>query len=281
MSAPVQTQVQHTHSLTGEGDAIAQITDASGHVSIHIPAGRGGILTSIDLAMEFIGEDVVNSGGIVQLRNSDSDWYPFYVPTGCWTVDTEGGSSLAPMSYPCFKKLPGNSTVTVNYMPLDDQSQYLQVTLHWILTNADPATETFYDVIHPLLGDAHSKVARHQVDTSWEHNGATDMIPIPKGKEGYTKYVIFQPWGTTETILVGGGEIEMENDAYDITPSEFYTTMISEVTASGAGYNPMLIKHHVECKADSNFRFFSTFRDNQAQVTTCGICWETAYKAKP
>jgi len=280
VSAPVVETVRHTHSLSGASAALTQITTAAGAIDISIPAGRGGILTSVSIIVSGTLESAVCTGGLVEFDNTESDWYPFFVPTGCSTADTEGGDALKPMVYDCFKKLPGNSHVIVNYTPIDDQSQILQVTLNWILTDADPATETYYDVIHPLLADSKSTAGRVGVHTSWYHN-ADDKIPIPQGKDGYMKYVILQSWPTLETILIGGGMIEMFNDAYGVDPSEWYTTASTFVDAGGAAMNPLKIPHHVECKADSNFEFYQTMRDDQAQVTTCGICWETAYKGKP
>jgi hypothetical protein len=272
--------VRHTHSLHGGSAALTQITTAAGVIAIDIPAGRGGILTSVSLSVRGTIESAVCSGGLVELDNTESDWYPFFVPTGFSTALTQDGDALKPMVYDCFKKLPGNSQVIVNYTPMDDQDQILEVTLNWILTDADPVTETFYDVIHPLLADTKATVGRVGIHTSWYHN-ADDKIPIPQGKDGYMKYVILQSWPVLETILVSGGRVEMFNDAYDVSPSEWYNTASTVVDAGGAAQNPMKIPHHVECKADSNFNFYQTMRDDQGQVTTAGICWETAYKGKP
>jgi hypothetical protein len=221
MSAREEQEVVTTSlSLAGEGAAVTQITNALDNVTIAIPSGKGGILWAVSISYTYILETTLNGGGCIRLKNSSADWDPFYLPTPVTTAVTEGGDALKPFVFYCSKKLPGNSTVTVDFIPYDNQSQVLEVILHWILTEEDPQVETFVDVIHPLLADAVSATTRAQVVTSWAHNAA-DAIPIPGHKGGTLKAVILQPWGTLETTVVGGGLVEFFVDSHDVTPMEF------------------------------------------------------------
>ena len=280
--APQRETVPVTKSLTGEGAALTQVTDAAGHVVIDIPAGKGGILTSVSFSMTFVGTTVLNAGGVATLTNTDADWYPFYVPTGAWTLVTEDGHALKPFNFPCFKKLPGKSQVVINYIPFDNTiSQYLEVTLHWIVTDADPATETFVDVVHPLAADYVTTIGkRESITTSWGHNG-NDRIPIPKGKEGIGKAIILQTWNVATTIVRGGGLFEMFADNHDIGPCEAYTTMLSLVDTGCEAYNPQIIPKHHEVKENSNYYGYFTPSAGQDQSVTFGLIWERPYRPKP
>ena len=276
-----QEVVTTTLSLTGVGAAaLTQVTEQLNHVTINIPSGKGGILFAVSISYETVLETVVNAGGAIRLKNSSADWDPFYLPTGVWTVVTAGGDALKPFVFEAWKKLPGNSTVTVDYIPYDNQSQALEITLHWILTDADPEVETFVDIVHPLKADAVTSTTRAQIVTSWAHNAA-DVIPIPGHKGGTLKALIVQPFGTLETVVVGGGLVEFFVDSHDITPAEVYTHMLSAVGAAGSNaYNPMVIPHHHEVKANSNYSAWLTPRDDQSQTCTFGIVWERPYGAK-
>jgi hypothetical protein len=279
---PKKETVLVTKSKAGQGAALTQVTDAAEHVVITIPAGKGGILYAVSFSMTFVGTTILNAGGVATLRNSHAEWDPFYVPTGAWTVVTEGGDALPPFVFPCFKKLPGNSTVSINYIPFDNTiSQYLEVTLHWIMTDADPEVETFVDVVHPLAADYVTTAGKREpIVTSWAHN-ANDRIPIPLGREGIAKAVILQSWNVATTIIRGGGLFEMFADNHDIGPCEVWTHMLSILDAGGEAYNPMIIPKHHEVKENSNYIGYFTPQDAQDQSCTFGLIWERPYRPKP
>lgn len=279
---PQKETVLVTKSKAGHGAALTQVTDAAGHVVISIPAGKGGILYKVTFSMVFVGTTILNAGGVATLLNSHAEWSPFYVPTGCWTLVTEDGHAIKPFEFPCFKKLPGNSTVTINYIPFDNTiSQYLEVTLHWIMTDADPEVETFVDVVHPLAADYITTIGkRERIRTSWAHN-ANDMIPIPLGREGTAKAVILQSWNVATTIVTGGGLFEMFCDAHDIGPCEVRTHMLSILDTGSEAYNPMIVPKHHEVKENSNYLGWFTPRAGQDQSCTFGLIWERPYKQKP
>lgn len=279
MSQKTET-VQTMLSLTGRGSAeLSAITWIDPHVTIAIPSGKGGILTAVELS--FIGtmETVVNNGGVVRLRNTSADWDPFWITTGTITSVTEGGAQLKPFVFQCRKFLPGNSTVYVSYAPYNDGAQRLEVTLHWILTEEYPEYETFVDLVHPLYADEVHATTRAAVVTSFFHNAA-DVIPIPGHKGGTLQSWYLMPWGTLETVVVTGGMVEAFCDAHDIEPMEAYTTMSTCVTGGGAAYNPMIIPHNHEVKANSNYRFMYTPRDDQLQTVTCGLVWTRPFIGK-
>ena len=271
--------VLSTRSKTGrDGAALTQVTEDRAAVTIAIPSGKGGILRWVSASYINVAETVVNAGGVISLENTSSDWRPFYFPIGTQTVVTEGGDALKPFVMHCSKKLPGNSSVTVNFIPYDNQSQLLEITLGWDLTSENPDRVTFSDVVHPLKADAVTATTRAAVVTSWAHNAA-DVIPIPGHKGGRLEAVILQPMGTLETVVVGGGLVEMFVDGVDIGPAEFYTTMMTAVGASGASfYNPMVIPFSHEVKANANYNFFYTPRNDQSQTVTCGLKWSRPYE---
>jgi len=278
---PIKETVKVTKSKAGHGAALTQVAQAASHVVIDIPSGKGGILTAVSLSMTFIGTDVLNAGGAVKLMNTMADWDPFYLPTGVWFVDTEGGDALKPFTFNCWKKLPGNSQVHIDYIPYDNTiSQYLEVILHWEMTEADPLMETFVDILHPLVADVVTTAKlRGQITTSWTHNGG-DFIPIPQKKGGTLKAIILQPWAIVTTIIRGGGLFELICDAQDVTPNELYTTMLSIITTGANAYNPMVVPSNHEVKATSNYIGYYTPSTGADQTCTFGLVWERLYQPK-
>lgn len=278
---PIRETVLVTKSKAGHGAALTQVTMASSHVVIDIPAGKGGILHAVSISMTFVGTTILNAGGAIRLTNTMADWDPFYLPTGVWTVIAPGGNALKPFTFNCFKKLPGKSQVHIDYIPYDDTiSQYLEIILHWILTEADPVVETFVDILHPLEADTVTGAkVRGQITTSWAHN-AGDVIPIPQNKGGTLKAIIIQPWVLLTTIIRGGGRFQLECDAHDITPNELYTTMLSCIDDGGNAYNPMVVPSHHEVKPTSNYIGYYTPSTGGEQSCTFGLVWERPYQPK-
>ena len=284
---PVKEEVQVTHSMSGQGEALTQVTTATDHVTIDIPPGKGGILYAVSVSMVCTPTTSTCSGGAVEIRNSAADWDPFFATTGVFVVATEGAGVLKPFVIPCFKKLPGNSQIRVNYTPYNAQSQYLEVTAHWIKTEADPAVETFMDIVHPLYADRAATTNRIDVVTSWVHNAA-DFIHIPQGKEGTLKAVFAQLWPCPDTSDVTyGGRFWLTNDAHDVDPVEFYSHMYLQTTTdtSGSGlgmgaYNPMLVNMNHEVKHTSNYRADYQARAANNQTLTYGVMWERPYRKK-
>lgn len=124
---------EQTYMKSGIGSAITQATIASAHVSITIPAEKGGTVVAIEAQVWGTLETVVNSGGLVALKNESADpsWEPFESYTQSQTCVSAGGATLTPFRIPGKLDLPGNSTVKADYTPQDNQSQKLALTVIW------------------------------------------------------------------------------------------------------------------------------------------------------
>jgi hypothetical protein len=252
-------------SKSARGDAITQVTEDAQHVTIAIPAGKGGWLKAVELQICVVRETVVNGGGLVRLWNTSADWNPFYFLTACDTAVTEGGAMDGkPVRYAVNKELPGNSTVYANYTPYDNQSQRCKVTLIWEL-GGKPDRETFSERIHPLKAAAVTAAAR----------ASPGNVAIPGGKGGRIVYLVDQHWPTLETVVCGGGLRELENDAYDMTPCYKYTTMSTTVGASGGGcMMPDFTPWDGPCPQNSTFTTYYTPTDDQSQTLSSLVFWE-------
>ena len=252
---------------SGKGSALTQITEAADHVSISIPAGKGGALKAIALQVNSTQETVVDSGGLVTVRNSSADWTPLELFTPSGTVVTAGGGSFKPTVYAVDKLLPGNSTVYFNFTPYDNQSQYLEATLFWE-QGANPAKETFSKAVYPLKAAAVTSTARASPGT----------IVIPGAKGGMAKALAAMTWPTAETVVLSGGLVEFELDAFDITPCNFYTTAVGVVGASGGGcIQPDIIPYVAPVPENSTYTVYFTPRDDQSQTLSAAVIWERPY----
>ena len=99
--------------------------------TITIPATKGGT-AKLCLAMGYgTITDVVTEGGKVRLTNNSADWVPteFVTPgiTGLTQISGESFPNGLIMDHP----LPGSSVVTIEFAPIDTQSQTISVTLIW------------------------------------------------------------------------------------------------------------------------------------------------------
>jgi hypothetical protein len=252
-------------SQSARGAAITQVTEAAQHVTINIPAGKGGWLKAVEVQICVVRETVTCGGGLLRLYNTAADWDPFYFLTALDTAVTEGGDIQGhPVRYAVNKELPGNSTVYGNYTPYDNQSQRCKVTLIWEL-GAKPNKETFSGYIHPLKAAAVTSTAR----------ASPGNYAVPGGKGGRIVYFVDLPWGTLETVVCSGGLREFENDAYDMTPCHSYTLMNTTVGASGGGtVSPWFTPWDGPCPANSTFTSHYTPTDDQSQTLSSLIFWE-------
>jgi len=255
----------------GAGTAITQVTEAADHVTITIPAGKGGALKAIGLQVLPVLETVVDSGGLVTVRNSSADWTPLELLTATGSVVTESGNSVfAPMVYEINKLLPGNSSVYFNYTPYDNQSQCLKAFLIWE-QGVTPAKETFVKTKFVKKADAVSATAR----------ASPGIIVIPGAKGGQAKALAALPFGTLETVVSSGGLVEFELDAFDITPCQFYSTEAQAVGASGGGTTyPQIIPYIAPVPENSTYTVYYTPFDDQSQTLATSVIWERPYGTK-
>ncbi len=251
-------------SKSGIGTARTGVIWYANDIEITIPAGKGGTLKAIELALETVWTSAVNAGGLVKLHNSSADWDPLYLLTPQPCSLTAGGGYCAPMIYPVEKELPGNSSVYVDYEPYNAASSQLRVTLIWEL-GAKPKKETFAGYIHPLKAAAVTATAR----------ASPGIYAVPGGKGGRLVTIYHCALGTTETIVSGGGLVELENNAYDMTPCHWQTGITGGVGAAISVVNyPEKILYDAPCPQNSTFTSYYTPLNDQSQTLTTILLWE-------
>ncbi len=256
-------------SASDAGTSITQVTTDAQHNTINIPAGKGGHLIRVEIQMCPTRETVVNAGGLVRVYNTSADWDPFYFLSAIDTGVTEGGDIQGnPVVYHVNKELPGNSTVYSDFTPYDNQTQHIKLTVVWIL-GAKPRKETFSGYIYPAKTAAVTSTAR----------ASPGNYSIPGGKGGRIVYFVHQIFPTVETVVNSGGLIEVECDAYDMTPCEYYSVYHTVVGASGGGVGrPDFRAWDGPCPSNAQFTSYLTPTDNQSQTAASLIFWERAIR---
>jgi len=250
-----------TLSKSGKGSALTSTTEATAHVTIAIPAQKGGRLTAIEITVLGTLETVVNSGGLVKFHNSSEHWEPFEFYIGPETCVTSGGVAPKPFRILCNKYLPNNSSVTVDYTPQDNQSQFLRVVLFWVQGESASGPETYSKT---LIGAAVTATDRVEASTG-----------IQITKAGRAKAVQLTVFGTLETVVNTGGLIEVEADGTDIKPSHFSAGKMTCVTAGGAEHaTPYMAPVDWDAPNDETFHFYYTPDDNQSQKLAAALIWE-------
>ena len=279
MSEVVEAQ---TLSISGSGAALTQVTRAAANLTINIPAGKGGKLDWVEITIEPTLETVLVSGGQIFMRNDSADWVPCNTHTASLAPLTEGGAGIKPYVWPVEKILPGNSNVIFDFLPYDNQSQILHVALHWTVGDVEQFEgafdEVFSSTLFPLKANAVTATARAQITATGSVN---NQIQIPGGKGGFLEIVSIQTWGTPETVVNGGGIVELILDSKDITPAEWHTAITPFVGASGAAMlNPMNVPFHHEVPANGNYTAFLTPDDDQSQTASVTLLWSRPFMPK-
>ena len=251
-------------SKSGVGAAGAVVTNVVDCVTITIPAGKGGVLKAVEINTVTIDETVVCGGGLVNCKNSSADWSPFYLLSPISGAVTLGGNPKEPVRYDVEKELPGNSTCTFDFYPYDNQGQSLEVSLIWEL-GAKLREESFHGYIHPIKAGAVTATAR----------ASPGNYAVPGGKGGRLTAIYSLPWPTAETTVQSGGLVELENNAYDMTPCHHYTIADAVVGAGGSIMGgPWKIPWDGPCPQNSTFTAYYTPTDNQSQTLSMIIAWK-------
>ena len=122
-----------TYIMSGIGSALTQVTIASDHVSIAIPQEKGGVIAAIGAIALGTLETIVNSGGLVTVKNKTEDPSPSSWYVGGATCVASGGVNVPIefMQYDGKIRAPDNSTFTFDYTPQDNQSQMLAAFIIW------------------------------------------------------------------------------------------------------------------------------------------------------
>jgi hypothetical protein len=226
-----------------------------------VPAGKGGVLTGLEVTIFPTLETVVNSGGLVELVNDAVDWTPFEFYTGGVTCVTAGGANVDAYFLPCHKRLPANSIVTAYYTPQDNQSQKCMITLIWNTSVSFSAGKELFAVAG--IGSAITQTTK-----------ASDHISfsaIPKQKGGRCKAVQTVVWGTAETVVNSGGLVTIQNKTLGLTEASFYTNSYTVVTEGGCQIKPKTMPYDFPVPELSTFTVDYTPQDNQSQALSMTI----------
>jgi hypothetical protein len=124
----VQTFIQ-----AGVGTAITQTTKATSHVTLTIPAGKGGALIGFITQVYGVVTTVSVGGGFMQVHNSSVDptLEPLEHGLGGLTSIGTGGGELPLNRWHVEGDCPGNSIFTFDYTPENAESQYLAIMVVW------------------------------------------------------------------------------------------------------------------------------------------------------
>lgn len=124
---------KQTFSDAAIGSALTQITKATNHVTISIPAAKGGRLVAVMTQVYGTIETIVVSGGLVEVRNNSvrPALDPWNFDTGGVTTIGTGGAEQKLESHPQDCEAPEGSTFAFDYTPVDNQSQQLAVMVVW------------------------------------------------------------------------------------------------------------------------------------------------------
>lgn len=130
---PDPTRPNHVKAdMVLKADAISQVTVDEDHCEIDIPKNHGGVLQATEIIVFPTLETVVTAGGKVVLDSTVDAWKPFEQFVGGLTaLGASGGGLIRPNRRITNKILSGNSKVTLDYTPIDNQSQSLGLTLFW------------------------------------------------------------------------------------------------------------------------------------------------------
>lgn len=251
-----------SHREVKIGSAVTSATRAEAGTITN--AQKEGTLTAIELQVFGTEETVVNSGGLVELRNDAIDWEPFEFYTAGLTCVTEGGGQLKPHRIQVHKKFPAGSTVTIYYTPKDNQSQKLAVTLFW-------ETDVPFSPSEETLAKSGVGSALTQTTAAVDHV----TIDIPAEKGGKVVAIQIQIHGTLETIVNSGGQVDLKNKSADPSwePFSFITQHSTVVDAGGAILEPYWQPCDLDLPAKSKVQCAYTPQDNQSQFLSLVVMW--------
>lgn len=124
------TSVQ-TYADSQKGAALTQTTEAKAHVTHTIPAAKGGKAVAYYCVMHDTPETIVAAGGRIELRCSSADWNP----TQFFILSSTGITTIAayqmPVVIPLNHDLPARAKVYADFLPHDNNSQYMMASLVW------------------------------------------------------------------------------------------------------------------------------------------------------
>lgn len=120
-----------TYIASGIGTAVTQTTISAAHVTVTIPAAKGGRAISVMVQHFPTIETVVDSGGVVALRCDSMDPTPYEFHTDSVSTIGTGGAELLLQKEPADFEVLGNSSFYFDFTPQDNQSQKLAGMIVW------------------------------------------------------------------------------------------------------------------------------------------------------
>lgn len=103
----------------------------------------------------------------------------------------------------------------------------------------------------------------------------TGEIKIEGNKGGILTAIELQVFGVLTTVVDLGGLVELINGSIDWIPFEFYTNMLSAVSAGGAEGKVLRIPVHKKLPANSTVTIYYTPHDAASQKLAVTLHWET------
>ncbi len=235
-----------------------------GGIKIGGALGRQFTLVAIEIDLKSTLTTVVNNGGLFEFINNSVDWVPLeFYPNVSTAVGANAGAPMSPFRVLVNCPLPAGSIAYVYYTAINAATDRPYVTLFW--------TETAFSGPQTYC-DASIGAALTQITKATNHV----TISIPANKGGHLKAILTQVYGTIETVVVGGGLVEVHNTSVSpkIDPWQFQVGGVTSIGTGGA--EQKVERHEQDCQAPSGstFAFDYTPTDNQSQSLAAMVMWE-------
>jgi hypothetical protein len=246
--------------------ALTTYADGAGTTDggIKVPGASGQMFTlrEIKITMKGALATVVNSGGKFEFENDSIDWKPleFYSNTVSG-VGAAIGAYMSPTKIPVNVPLPAGSITYVYYTANAANIDKPYVTLVWSETPFGGA-QTFSK---SSIGTAITQITKAVGHCS---------VVIPSQKNGRVQAIFTQVYGTAETIVVGGGLVEVHNTSISgIETTQWCTGGLTCVTAGGSQQDLEVVPNDLPAPGGSTFTFDYTPTDNQSQQLAVMVVW--------
>ena len=115
-------------SKSGKGTAVTQITIAAAHVTMTPSPTLDGTIQGFCSQGFPALETVVTSGGILVVKSPDLDCDQFQWNTNGVSCIGAGAITLEVQKIPLYCKYKANAAINFDFLPTDNQSQYMKVS---------------------------------------------------------------------------------------------------------------------------------------------------------
>lgn len=250
------------YSKVKTGAAVTSTSRASPG-TIKNETGKDCVITAIETVVYPTLETVVNSGGLVELENGSVDIVPCKYYVGGVTCKTIGAVKLKPELMKVHLPFPKNSTVTIYYTPQDNQSQKLNVTLHFSDIGYSKSKHTWID---SGIGTAVTSATEAVDHVTYD---------VPAAKGGILRFIRTIVFGTLETVVNSGGLIKAKNVGADPSwePHEWHVIGATCVGCGGAVLEPHVKPVLLDLPEVSKIQVSYTPQDDQSQLLAMTFIW--------